>query len=385
MPPFNTLTFYISGAPGSILPGHPLWEAPLAGRSTDFSPEAPAPDGAWTIGRYFEAAQAYVSRDDTLVLLADAIGRDGGPKAPHAWDLCLNLLKHGAFYHPIQAVFSWEEGETALVLNGAVTGQGLALAEREKRLFSALSKRVGADLTPMVFGAGRVKTDAGEAGFLMAEWLEGYYEFHQTQTRGQTEVVVWQPEKEDLFLTMEEAAPIYRNIAKMLTRAYDPETLAQVFHWHHAAGDFIVHPEDRDLGVKLITVRGYGPPRDADLPGGLPGLFFFFVNLCLRMQLDRLDGVGEPVFLGEEVLWATISGMLDGIAAMGGKEPALSPETALSFFSGFSREQILAVMIQMMEIWPPGPSELPLIQENAHVLAGQILQQLKSNRFSDFY
>jgi hypothetical protein len=99
----------------------------------------------------------------------------------------------------------------------------------------------------------------------------------------------------------------------------------------------------------------------------LPALLFFFLNLTLRIQMDRLDGVGPLVFLGEGILKATVTGFLRGLDDK--SEHALTPEVPgpgeitglrdifVEVIAGFSREQIEAILTNLIDAWPINASE----------------------------
>jgi len=382
---FYSLTFYITGAPGQIAPGHPLWDHPLAGRSSEFSGRTGIREANWTVGDYFLAAEFFISTPEVLAAITDTPGL--GTSSPGDWDITLDLQKHGAFYHPIKMTLSLpgKGGVKSFVLNGGVSPQGRELARKEAGLFSWLADRLSDPVTPGVVAAGEVGTGPGIAGFFMARWLEGYYEFHIT--RDGEQVAVWRPGENTLYLPLADALPAYENIARILTLAYEPHSGAQVLLWHHAAGDFIMAPDLPGLPVKLITVRSCGSLIDEELlaEGPMPGLLFFFVNLCLRMQMDRFDGVGEPVFLGRRVLSATLSGFLKGLAHRAGDQGAAAVQGVWEFLSSFPAEQIELVLDQVTKKWPPGPAERDLMTPQKTFFVRQIRELLKSGRACDFY
>lgn len=368
-----------------MTPGHPLWSVPLSGRSQEFSGRQDPETGNWTIGDYFYAARSFVSRGQVLERMMSVLGPEVGP--PEGWDVSLNLEKHGAFYHPIKITVRTPgvPGKESFVLNGAVSIHGRELARRESRLLSLMEQMLPFPAAPRVYMAGEVSRPQGMAGFLLAQWLEGFHEFHVTEERDRREIGVWRPGKETLYLPLEKALLLYENIAEILTLAYDPESGGQVLFWHHGAGDFIVNPEEETLPVKMITVREYGLMFDDAIlaQGPMPGLLFFFLNLSLRMQMDRLDGIGATVFLGPEVLTATVKGFFKGLR--NGDKGGETAEAVWKFLGEFSADQIRMVLEQMTEAWPPGPSERGLVAGKIAEFAGQIRGLLKTGRFSDFY
>lgn len=94
-------------------------------------------------------------------------------------------------------------------------------------------------------------------------------------------------------------------------------SFSQIFPWHHAAGDFVVRFRDPGLDVRLVTVRDFRPMFDAGATEAprwfLEALLLFFLNLTIRMRLDRLDGVGDLVWADQWVLLAAIEGFFQGL------------------------------------------------------------------------
>ena len=369
-----------------MLPGHPLWSHSLAGRSSEFSGRTDAREADWTIGEYFLAAKAFVSTRDVLAGLKQTPDLKGA--SPGDWDVRLSLQKHGAFYHPLKMTVSLHGTGRGgnFVLNGAVSSHGRALACKEAGFFSWMEGRVQEPVTPGVVASGEVAAGPGTAVFFMARWMDGYYEFHITPG-DVPKVAVWWPEADTLYLSLEKILPAYENIAKILTLAYEWESGFQVLLWHHAAGDFILAPKLPGFPVKLITIRACGVLIDEDLlaNGPMPGLLFFFVNLCLRMQLDRFDGVGDPVFLGPQVLAATLRGFLNGLAHRSGGRGEEAVRGVWEFLSSFAAPELELILDQVIEMWPPGRSENALITQKKSIFARQMREMFKSGRFCDFY
>ncbi|MCP4719139.1 MAG: hypothetical protein GY860_06750 [Desulfobacteraceae bacterium] len=388
-----SFSFFIPGEKGSISPGSPLWQLPLSGNYSGFSKNIQATDAVkesgLTIGDYFTAARTFLESKNCN-LLASALSALAGKGESPIQAVELFLEKHGAFYHPIRVKVWSEAGQSAeLVLNGAVSGPGLSLIEKEYQLLANLESHVSTAYTPRVFGTGIQTLEVGnpensnlekkDVGFFLGEWFGGFREFHISTLDGERKVAVWASNGDIDYLPMERAQLIYEQISYILTVYYNIDTGEQIFPWHHAAGDFVVNPLDQGCPVKLITVRGYDSLMEFDPGTGpgemiLPSLLFFFLNLTLRMQIDRLDGVGSLVFLGEIVLEATVRGFLRGLDEKA--EESLAPkesvgieetkgiaelrEVFVEFMAGFSQEQIESILTNLIEAWPKNASERTL-------------------------
>lgn len=391
--------FYIPGAKGPVSCESDLWHFPLSGNSGEVLKNVQAPGVVTgpepTIGDYFSAARTFLEKENCQLLArALSLMAGKGEKNDPVRAVELFLEKHGAFYHPLRIKVVSKTGRSAtLVLNGAVSRPGLALIEKEYQLLANLEKQEAIAYTPRVFGA-RIQAfeisnsqkvisfddipldatpmDFNSVGFFLGEWFEGFREFHISDCDGEPKVAVWSSNGDVDYLSLARAAIIYEQIAHILTIYYNLNTGEQIHPWHHAAGDFVVDPLAQGLPVKLITVRGYASLMEVDPGEGpvghvLPGLLFFFLNLTLRIQMDRLDGVGPLVFLGEGVLRATVTGFLRGLDYK--SESALSPEEPgprgipglsdifVEVMAGFSREQIEAILTNLIDAWPTNASE----------------------------
>lgn len=381
-----SVSFYIPGEAAAVSPDTPLWNLPLAGNSAGFvddnAHKLQAQQQALTIGDYFLAAENFLIEDNCQVLMS-AMAEHGnrhdpsGPEQVGIW-----LEKHGAFYHPLR-VKTCIPGEVpvSFVLNGAVAKPGLDLMGKEYQLLAALAAEIPSFI-PWVNGKGMVAGEKGDIGFFLGEWFEGFKEFHITRDHGTDQIGVWESDGEIRYLDLEKAVLIYENIAYILTMAYNNDTGEQIFPWHHAAGDFIVDIDQEGFPVKLITVRGYESlvaiNNDADGSGVqvLPSLLFFFMNLTLRMQIDRMDGVGETVFLGEAVLRGSVKGFFKALHTK--DQTGRLREGFAEFLQGFSLEQMMLIAIQMLEDWPPSVRELPVIQNYLHSHCDHVCSMVKN-------
>lgn len=145
----------------------------------------------------------------------------------------------------------------------------------------------------------------------LADWFEGFHEFHLSldPVDGIIKLILWNGSPSPFYLSKQQARSVYFEISNILTLFYNPRTYDQIFPWHHGAGDFVVKLDGGRIEVRLVTVRQYGPLADPEAMSVEEALVFFFLNLSLRMRLDRLDGVGEIAWAGEECLNSTWEGL----------------------------------------------------------------------------
>jgi len=232
--------------------------------------------------------------------------------------------KHGSDYHParIRAITSC--GAFSFVMNVAFTHRGRERLPGEFRTLRYLSRRFPHRFVPEVYfmcselcGA---KAHAHPAATMfLAEWLEGYYEFHLSRSGGgdSNRLMLWNTGQGHTPVSETDSEEIFRQAACLLTTCYDVRTFREVFPWHHASGDFVAGTQGGNIRVKLIAARQYAPRPvfEKDSPeNGMTALLAFFANLTVRMRLDRIDGVGEVTWAGGHCLDATIRGFLDALS-----------------------------------------------------------------------
>jgi len=314
---FMDFRFYIAGDRKPLTKAHPKWTKPLPVAAEHFGQIAKAPPTI-TYGDYFKTVSAYFND----------IGASHLAEAHHEISACrqidIVLEKHGAFYHPARIVIvDAGRRERWLALNVAVTPVGLEVMESEMAAMCRVRSRMPEGILPGVYGQAWIEGPDGiRYGMLLTEWLRGFHEFHLARDRrtGTLGVRVWDPLAPDTFLNAVQEADLYRQAAELLARAYDPETTAQIYPWHHASGDFVLRVDTAGVTLKLISVRQYastlaterGDSPDSD--GQTLALLVFFLNTTLRLRLDRLDGTGPLAWAGAAAVPAAVKGLFSGLA-----------------------------------------------------------------------
>ncbi len=211
----------------------------------------------------------------------------------------------------------------------------------------------------------------------LGEWFEGFNEFHISVDPAdeQHKIVVWDHEHGSYFLSAGQTEDLYRRAAKILTGYYNVETSEQISSWHHAAGDFVLKCQNREIDVKLITVRRYAPmfekdPEighdDPDVEQILESLLVFFLNLSVKMRIDRLDGVGEIVWSDDIAVKGVLKGFFEGLVS---KPPIRSFPGSLA--DGFRQhllactyEDLLDLNSAMVQAYHSMAPEVPVIRQN---------------------
>ena len=374
--------FFISGVSKEVLPESRLWQLPLSGKTFEDSCDSP-----FTTGDYFLAACEFLSKDNFLILKTGLKSFSAlKPKSCEPFEPCnidqiisINIFidKHGAFYHPLKVEVTFKANQTrSFVLNGAVSQKGLALVKKEYNLLCRLNKDSinQADsryYLPQVFGFDFIDTNRSKVGFFLGQWFDNYKEFHITENNDIRQISIWESDGRCEYIEVTDALDIYREIAGILTYYYNLETFDQILSWHHAAGDFIVNFKNNKIQVKLITIRAYSSLTH--LAKGkknlktyvMPSLLFFFLDLTIRVRIDKLNGTGKTVLIDKYVLNAIIEGFLlalDEKSAIYGYGDLKA--SFIEFFLQFDFEQIVELMENLIDQCYSDPAETTLIIDN---------------------
>ncbi len=210
------------------------------------------------------------------------------------------LEKHGEFYHPARIETMLHGTAISFVLNVAISDAGKSYIQREYDLLKQFNEDFPFSFLPKVYGQGCVAIAGNEFGIFLGDWFQGYNEFHISldPSDEKYKIVVWDYVNGNYFLTTDQATNLYQQASRILTCYYNVETFEQISSWHHAAGDFVLKCRNDKIDVKLITVRQYRPMfennginKDPNAELILEALLVFFLNLTIKMRLDRLEGI----------------------------------------------------------------------------------------------
>jgi hypothetical protein len=224
----------------------------------------------------------------------------------------------------------------------------------------------------------------------VSEWLEGYHEWDLTEDQGGKQaVLVWDMEEGNRTASVEEGRSIFREASKILTLYYDPKTYRQIYPWHHAAGDFVVKSTGSAVEVKLTTARNYVPlisfPRKADT-NRVTALVAFLLNMAVQMRLDRIGGVGEPVWAKEEFVSPCLVGFFEALQTMkaeGRCDWGEGPDLP-TLLKNFSIEELQRLHAPLMESYgEEKPEDFKVIEKNLEGHIATLWRALKGNS-SDF-
>jgi hypothetical protein len=312
---------------------------------------------------YFKAIETFFFKHKARVLSGRLQGRVNAPVRLDFPDECrIRSEKCGAVYH-IARVEIFQNGRTmSFAVCTAITEKARGYLDREYDLINHLNEKFKLPYLPKVFSRGEVPLIHGTRkaffSMVLAEWLEGYHEWHlseQTKT-GSRGISIWDLDEGYRFASQGETFEIYRQAAKILTLYYDTRRFRHIYPWHHAAGDFVVGIEHGDPHVKLTTVRGYGrtiPFREGEKINPWTAILYFFLDMTVKMRLDKLDGIGKIAWSGECAVNAVTEGFFDGLTSKGRDriEHKVSTGELLSLLKSFSREELGRLWQPLLEFY----------------------------------
>jgi hypothetical protein len=324
MPPNPQFSYYLYNLNTPVRQENPAWRQPLP-LSRHLCGENAG--NSISQGDYFLAIRHFLETND-FETVSTALGQclNKRVKPADITDMRVCLAKHGEFYHPARVEVAAGAQSASFVLNVAVSDAGLRTIHEEYRSLKFLNDEFAHSFIPRVYGYGEIETAGNQKlALFLGDWLEGYHEFHlcADPSGSAVHVRLWGGQMRRSVLSTARQTEIYRQAARILAYYYNVETFEQIFAWHHAAGDFIARVEEDAVDLKLIAVRRYAPllkqqnaleVGGADVEMMLQTLLLFFLNLSIRMRLDRLDGVGDIVWADPFAVIATLEGFFEGLA-----------------------------------------------------------------------
>ena len=273
------------------------------------------------------------------------------PRLESAKKIDLISEKHGALYSVSRLTIHFPDDVLSFAVNTAFSAEQQAFLQLEYRLLRNLFDKFSLPFLPRPFLSGQLNIEGHDlpARLFIAEWFENYHEFHLSALSppdSEERIVVWNRGENPFFLKGYQATELYSQASRILTLCLDTGSFRQIYPWHHAAGDFVVDETRDPLSVRLITARGYRSllPRKADANEKMLGSLHFFLNLSIRMRIDRLDGTGKLAWAGPDEF---LAGLIRGFSQAWEKKVLEDEELPEAFdiftlFLQFSLEERLA-------------------------------------------
>ncbi|MBL0716444.1 MAG: hypothetical protein JJV89_00195 [Desulfosarcina sp.] len=338
-----------------------------------------------TYGDYFQAIGRFFKDDsfaDLLSVMPSCPDMDIGLKNIN--EISIYLIKHGALYHPSRVEFYIKNKKLQFVLNVALSTFGRTILLKEYNVLKKLNNNFTFSFLPIVYQYDEVylpkigrKETCQKAGLLLGEWLDGFNEFHLTmdQDNQKQKIIVWDSINGNYYLSTRETLELYKQAATILTCYYNIKTFEQIFPWHHAAGDFVVKKRNDKLYLKIVTARQYASMfgrnvnsirHETDTNSISEGLLVFFLNLSIRMRLDRLDGVGDTVWANDVAVAGTFKGFMNGLVLK--PENNIFPEALDKYFKDLllscTKQDIFDLLVNIVTAYDQQSSEIPIIKQN---------------------
>jgi len=283
--------------------------------------------------------------------------------------------KHGALYHIASTEFFFEEGSRKFAVSAALSERGKACLSREETLLRKLGEDFRLAYLPTPFLKREVSAGGKASLSMMATgWFEDYHEWHLDSDRSRR-IYIWDQKRGTRLASDEEASCIYEEASKILTLYYDPESFRQIRPWHHAAGDFVVSTEGKKTEVRLTTVRGYEPlelMRGAGPLNPVIGLVYFFLDLTIKMRIDKTEGTKEVIWADSFCLRPVVEGFFEALRIVAGqaRHPLGDPEYLLRLFQTFSLDEVNSLFRPLLKHYESeDPGDYPVIEANLGVHA----------------
>ena len=314
---------------------------------------------------YFQTIKNLLEHDSFSHLLKAAGKRCGrGVPVHEINEIIIRAEKHGALYHPASIEVILEKSSLKFGLNVAFSETGRDWLKKEFSVIRHIKKKCNLPYLPEVY----LFDEQATTSCLLEEWFEGYHEFHLSMTESGEQILkLWEFGKGYTYLSEGQSFEIYRKASKILTLYYDLNDFSQIYPWHHAAGDFIVKAEGDRVNIRLATARQYDPYmvfQEKEQMNPVIALFYFLLNLTVRMRLDKLDGVGDTVWSEDFCLEASVKGFLEGLGFKAELKDYFGSENEfVNILKSFSPEDLKAAYGPLIDIYK-GTNDYPVIIEN---------------------
>ena len=283
-----------------------------------------------TLGDYFNAIREFIFKDQgkrLAYILKERLNREIDPDSIHK--ILIRSEKHGALYHLASVEIFVDDKEIKFAVSTAVSEKGKGWLTHEYEMLNLLNSSLKLPYLPNVYLEREVKCQAGNRkhetlSMLLSEWFEEYHEWHLSidENDNNQKLCIWDLRQGHRYASEKESYEIFRQASRILTLYYDTLSYKQIYPWHHAAGDFIVKTRDRSVDVRLTTVREYQSIMNyfsEETANPMIAIVYFFLNLTIRMRLDKLDGVGETVWAGDFSVDAATKGFFEALRLMKGE------------------------------------------------------------------
>jgi len=331
-----------------------------------------------TLGNYFESIKAFILKDQAKPLISalkERLRKD--TNLDDIREILIRSEKHGALYHLASVEILVSGQRIKLTISTSVSKKGEKWLTREYDILRHLNHSLGLPYLPNIYFKGKIEYQVDNRkhetlAMFLAEWFEDYHEWHLSvdETDKEQKICIWDLKNGNRYASKEEAFEIFRQTSKILTLYYDTLNFNQIYPWHHAAGDFIVRTGDGRIDVKLTTARKYEsimPYFSEDAVNPMIAIIYFFLNLTIKIRLDKLDGVGETGWANDFAVDAAAEGFFEalGIMKSAGRYHLGQVEELLSLLKSFNKEEFERLFQSLYSLYQEDdPSDFTVIQAN---------------------
>ncbi|NWF52184.1 MAG: hypothetical protein HXY47_03795 [Nitrospirae bacterium] len=367
--PRPLIRYLVSSPFGDIPADKDTWDSPLEGD------ELKTP---YKI--YFYSIKDFLLRDNSKLLLLSIsknIGKEIQPKEID--EILIRIEKHGILYHPASIEIICKDNRVKFCLNVAVSDLGRYWLKKEYNTIEELHTKFNLPYLPKTYFFGEFNS----MSFLLEDWFDGYHEFHLSiDNKGKQQLKLWDFNKGYKYLYPEESFEIYKQASKILTSYYELEDFSQILGWHQAAGDFVAKIENMKVDVRLTTARQHGPFigfTDLNTLNPILALLYFFLNLTLKMRLDKLDGIGEAAWADDLCIEATLTGFSEAMQSRKNLKSYLNFEVKdfLRLMHSFSQKELKRIVSPLIEQYK-NTSDYPIIITNLDRHIEKLLNTLQN-------
>ncbi len=330
-----------------------------------------------TLGDYFGSIEAFLLKDPVPLNSILKERFDKRIDIDSIQEILIRSEKHGALYHPASIEVLVEGKRLKIAVSTAVSEKGKVWMAHEYEILKHLNRSHNLPYLPNIYTKGEVECKSDDNKhetlvMILAEWFEGYHEWHLSidETDRSQKICIWDLKNGNRYASAQEAFEIFRQASKMLTLYYDTSSFKQIYPWHHAAGDFIVGTRNNRIDVKLTTARRYESIMDSiseDIANPVIAIIYFFLNLTVRMQLDKLDGVGKTVWAGDLSAGAATAGFFEALMIMEteGRYELGKVEDLLQLLQSFSEDELEGLFQSLFILYQEDdPEDIAVIQKN---------------------
>ncbi len=291
--------------------------------------------------------------------------------------------KHGSCYNVASAWLISPEKIQKYAILVAIGDKGDSLAQ-EYFLLNKLGqiRKSSNKYLPRCYYLEQKRINGETVHLAILEWFDRYYEWHILENGN---ISVWDTEEGYYTLKKSLQPFVYQKCAYILTYLFDPFSLSQVYPWHHSAGDFVLKVYKDDVDVKLTTVRSYAPVLKLDMPREVSiviSLVYFFLNMSIKMRLDKKDGIKKVLLAPENVVIPVLKGFTLALQELvsEGHLKQNQREQILNVLYSLNKDELKKLFYSMLNFYTQeDPLDLPVILANTENHINSLYYSLKAH------